>query len=220
MTINKYYVPAVAIALLFAIIFVASAAGWWQTSGKVAIEPGSMTSADVRGWMSLQDVVTGSGLSVETLYARLGLPSDMDPATALKDLEKLIDGFEVSTVRDAIAEDYVEMETTQKPEEEQTEPEPTATHVPIGEGEGGPPADRPDDEVEITLSIDIRGKSTLQEVIDTSGVSKEALYEALGFDEDMPTSTQLKTLKDTLPDFTIGDVRAAIGELAPELVVE
>ncbi|MBN1286427.1 MAG: hypothetical protein JXB47_13595 [Anaerolineae bacterium] len=224
MTINKYFMPAGIIVILFTTILIAGAAGWWQTSGKASIAPGELDADGVRGWMTLEDVATGAGIPIGELYTRLGLPTDIAPATALKDVEKIVEGFEVGTVRDVVAAGSETPDVEEATPEVTEEPaaEPTLTPVPDGEGQGGPPADRPEDEeTEVLLSIEIKGKMTLQEVADAGGVDLDALYEALGFSKDAaPPDALLRDLKDSVPGFTINAVRAALAQLAPELVVE
>ena len=41
--------------------------------------------ADVKGWMTLEQVAGGSGMDTATLYAELGLSADIPPETALKE---------------------------------------------------------------------------------------------------------------------------------------
>ncbi|MEP7284823.1 MAG: hypothetical protein ABI947_03530 [Chloroflexota bacterium] len=56
----------------------------------------------IKGWMTLQQVMDGFQISKDELYPLLGVPADVPPTTALKDLEGLVPGFETTTVRDAL----------------------------------------------------------------------------------------------------------------------
>ncbi len=65
MRINPLTMPILVLVALFGTIFTAQAMGQWSTSGRVAIDPTNMTAADVKGWMTLQDVMTGLRISQE-----------------------------------------------------------------------------------------------------------------------------------------------------------
>lgn len=103
MSVNKYVVPLLAIVLFLGTVGIAQATGNWIVSGKQMVDPGNLTAGtDIRGWMSLQQVADGMGMDVAQLYTLLGLPAGITPDTALKDLEGIIPGFEVSTVREVV----------------------------------------------------------------------------------------------------------------------
>ena len=105
MKVNKWLIPTLALALLLGTVGVAQATGWWLVSGREMVNLEQLTGgADVKGWMTLEQVAGGIGMETATLNAKLGLPADIPPATALKDLEGVTAGFEVTTVRAVVDE--------------------------------------------------------------------------------------------------------------------
>ena len=104
MTVNKYLMPLIAIAALIAVVLGARLTGDWIVSGK-QIPLGDMTAADIKGWMTLQDVSDGLKIPLPDLYRLAGVPEGaaVPPTTAMKDLEGLAEGFEVSLLREAAA---------------------------------------------------------------------------------------------------------------------
>ena len=64
----------------------------------------TLAAADIKGYMTLQDVSDQTGMPLDQLYGKLGLEEDVKPATALKDLRDQIAGFEVSVVREIVGE--------------------------------------------------------------------------------------------------------------------
>ncbi len=107
MKVNPFFAPAIVIGVLVGIVFGAQAAGLWSTSGRTAVNLQQMAPADVKGWMTLQQVSEGVGIPRDELYALAGVPADVPATTALKELEQLAPGFEVSALREALA-DYTE----------------------------------------------------------------------------------------------------------------
>ncbi len=104
MTVNKYLMPIIAIAALIAVVLGARLTGDWIVSGK-QIPLGDMTAADIKGWMTLQNISDGLQIPLPDLYKLAGIPEGtaVPPTTAMKDLEGLVAGFEVSLLREAAA---------------------------------------------------------------------------------------------------------------------
>lgn len=103
MRVKPLFVPAIVIITLMGTILIAQFAGAWIVTGRSTIQLESLAPADIKGWMSLQQVIDGVKIPKDELYALVGIPVDIPTTTALKDLEKLIPGFETSMVRDALA---------------------------------------------------------------------------------------------------------------------
>ena len=208
MTVNKYLMPIIAIAALIAVVLGARLTGDWIVSGK-QIPLGDMTAADIKGWMTLQNVSDGLQIPLPDLYKLAGIPEGaaVPPTTAMKDLEGLVEGFEISLLREAAAaylgggsapaqaptpEPAPSTATpapTQLPASEATAtpaptqpaaPEAAATpHTPqsSGEGTGDGPTPLPPGQV---LPYDqIKGKMTLQEIADQCAVPLAKLLVAL-----------------------------------------
>ncbi len=90
MRVNPFFMPVIVIVVLLGTVFVAQAAGIWSTSGRDTVDLGQMTPADIKGWMTLQQVMDGVGISQSDLYALAGIPANIPPTTVLKDLEPVL----------------------------------------------------------------------------------------------------------------------------------
>ena len=144
--VNRYWVPFIAVIALLGSVWVAKAAGVWQTSGRGVIlvdEYGEADPEGIKGWMTLYDVSSVYDVPLQALYTMIGAGPEVPPETALKDLEKLVEGMEVWAVRAGVAaclegswtpkDGRYTGETIEEPQEptprteppEPTEPEPT-----------------------------------------------------------------------------------------------
>jgi hypothetical protein len=103
MRVNPFLIPIIVIVALLGSSFIAQAGGFWATSGRASVDMSGMTAVDLKGWMTLQQVMDGLPISQEQLYAAGNIPMDMPTAMALKDLEPLVPGFSVSGLRAAVA---------------------------------------------------------------------------------------------------------------------
>jgi len=232
MKVNRYLMPGLVIAILLGSIIVAKATGQWSVSGRGRIDVTNLTSsADVRGWMTLQQVADGFDINQTELYRIMGIPADIPPETALKDIEKILPDFEVSEAREALAaylEGQTEASELQEMEEKPTDaPSPKAgdeqikaaatptpveaEHIPQGDGSGTGPTPVP--EGGILAGSDIKGRHTLQEISDQAKVPLPDLLKALGLPADIEPGTAVKDLiqSEAVPD--IETVRSAVTAL-------
>lgn len=65
--------------------------------------PGSGADQEITGNSTLRQVAEANGLDVQALIAESGLPADTDPNSTLKQIREASPGFEIETVRDAVA---------------------------------------------------------------------------------------------------------------------
>lgn len=102
MRVNPLLVPLLFLSVLLGAVFGSQRLGIWSVSGRTTVNLGTLTADDLKGWMTLQQVMDGTGIPKAELYALVNIPADMPETTALKDMEKLVPNFETSTLRDAM----------------------------------------------------------------------------------------------------------------------
>jgi hypothetical protein len=197
--------------------FIAQAAGYWTTSGKDSIDLENMTSADIKGWMTLQQVMDGLNVSKEELYAVGGIPLDIPAETALKDLEGVVPDFEISTLRDKLAAPANPIEPL-APIEPTPVPTPIVTpvHTQLMTGtlhtsdDSGPTPLPPG---QVLPAEQIKGRMTLREVADQCVVPLDQLLAALNLPPDANANVALKDLitAGTLAEVTV--VKDAVAKL-------
>ena len=215
--VNKYLVPVLAVVTLLGSVWVAKAAGVWQTSGRDQVlldESGQADPQGIKGWMTLNDVSDTYGVPLEALYCMIGASPDVAPDTALKDLEKVVPGMEVWALREEVAayqdgrwtpEDgcYEDESIEEAPQLTPTPtPTPQATleseHVPQGAGESrgegqGEGFSLPQDGSRLAGS-EIKGRMTLQEVIDSCQIPLGTLIAELELPDEVDTRLWMRDL--------------------------
>jgi hypothetical protein len=235
--------PALALVLLLGTVGVAQAAGWWLVSGREMVNVEQLTGgADVKGWMTLQQVADGTGMATAALYAKLGLPADIPPETALKDLEGVTKGFEIATVRTVVDEALgvtpvasaekavpaapvppgtaapvtaatVSPEPTVSPAATAVvDPTATAAQTPAGTGSGTGSTEG-ETRPAVTSATSIKGSHTLQEIVNATGVEMAALLAALELPPATDPHTAVRELVAAGLLTEVDQVRAAVGKL-------
>lgn len=205
MSANRYLLPLMLILSILGSYAVAEASGYWSVSGKQTIDTENLSSSeDVRGWMTLEQLSEGYGIEQNELYRLLGIPTEIPPETALKDLEGIIPDFEISSVRESLAVILGEAEegtalqpvSTELPDEElvfQETPAP-AEHIPLGTGDGDGLGPTPLPPGQYLAGSEIKGRQTLREIIDGCQVDQSDLFIALGLLENTNLNTMVKDL--------------------------
>ncbi len=97
------------LALVLGPVEAAQLAGVWTTSGRVSGSGREVTvtgadPSEIKGWMTIEEVVEGYDVPLTEFYARFTIPEDVPKTTALKDLESRVTGFSVDAVRTWLAE--------------------------------------------------------------------------------------------------------------------
>jgi hypothetical protein len=212
--VNRLVMPVVVVVALLGSVWMAKAAGLWQTSGRDQVlldEGGQPDPAGIKGWMTLQDVSDTYGLPLEAVYALIGAGPKIPADAALKDLETLLPGTEVWAVREGVAAYLagewspeggpygaeapaaVEVEPTATPVPEPTAA-PTAEHVPQGQGAGsGSGFVLPQDGSRVP-GAEIKGRMTLQEVVDYCQVPLDYLIGELDLPLDVDAHLRMSEL--------------------------
>ena len=201
--------PAVTVAVLFGSYGIASATGGWVTSGKQVITASTkLTPDDLKGWMTLQQASDGLGIGVDRLIALLDAPAGtaIAPATAFKDLEALVPGFELSAFKLRLAEALASAPgASLTPTASGTAPTASAsissaTHAPTGTPSGGG-------------TSSITGQTTLRQAATAAGIDPERLRREAGLPASVGLDVALKDIKNSVPGFEIQSVRDAVERL-------
>jgi len=218
MRLNPFFMPVLVVGALLGTVFTAQALGQWSISGRTSVDAGQLAPADIKGWMTLQQVMDGASIPAADLYALMAIPADIPPGTALKDLEALVSDFEVSVLRERLAAWQAgglpaetpapaALPATAVPAAEAVTPLPTVaapptalptvaptevSHTGAGAGSGAGPTPLPAGQI---LPADqIKGRLTLAEISGRCAVPLDRLLAALGLPAETDPALKVKDL--------------------------
>jgi hypothetical protein len=208
--------PLLSLALFFGAIGVAQAAGWWVTSGRQAVAVGEMTIDDLKGWMTVQQAADGLGVPADDLVGLVGAPtgSGVTAATAFKDVEGLVPGFDLTAYRETVLGYLAQRSGTVPAVRTASVPTATASNRPIGTSPPGP-APAPTTHVPTitptgTPQEGIRGSMTVREVAEANGIAIDRLLAEAGLPADLDPDTVLRDIQGVVPGFEIQAIRDAV----------
>ena len=197
------------VALLVpALILVSVQLGWFGATGRIDAATGQaieLTSEsvgdDIRGWMTLDQVIEGFALDRTQLNAAFPELVGVDSALKMGEISEAA-GIELDAVRAWI-------DARLSPEVPTSTQSPSAaaeatTHAPAGdpagEGDGVPPS--------------IRGRTTVAELLDASGATLAEFAQAFNLDAAIATDTRMVDLVDrTGVAVAVDDVRTWVETL-------
>jgi hypothetical protein len=215
MRVNPFLMPILLIVALLGTVFTAQALGQWSVSGKTAVNLANLTPADLKGWMTLQQVMDGLKMSKDDVYAAGKIPADVPTSTALKELEALVPGFSTTTFRDALAQKLSGAAPSVVATPVTTPVAvATATHVPgsgTGSGSGATPTPLPPGQV--LPASQIKGSMSLKTVSQQCGVPLEKILAGLNLPADTNPDTLLKDLVTQGKIKEVTDVQQVVEKL-------
>ncbi|CAL8979482.1 hypothetical protein PROP_02827 [Propionicimonas sp. T2.31MG-18] len=103
MRATVWVAPVASVVILFGSVGIAQATGGWTTSGRTVVQA-DLTAEDVKGWMTIQQAADGLGVPVAAIIDLIDPPEGvvLEPGTALRDVEAVVDGFSLATLREKL----------------------------------------------------------------------------------------------------------------------
>lgn len=181
------YVAVVSL-LIVSLVGAAKVLGWYGTTGKVSADGKAITltstsaGVDLKGWMSLDSFLKAFSLTKKEFTTQFGLKADLPPDTTLGAIGEITD-------------EEVSMEVLR-------------TWVDSGHKRDVSSATNTSASSERKDDFLIKGRTTIQEVLDQSKVTKTTFYAKFGLPSSMSTSTTLNGVKAMLPDFEVSLVQS------------
>jgi len=228
MRINPFWMPILLIVALFGTVFTAQAMGQWSISGRGSVDMTKLAPAHIKGWMTLQQVIDGIGISQKDLYEIGGIPAGTAPTQALKDLETVVS---VTTLRDRLTAKLGGTSSTTTGAEPGVVSQAAATPAPATPLSSSAPAQVATPSVDKTathvtptplpagqiLSADqIKGKMTLRQVSDECAVPLDKLLTGLRLAPDTDPNTAIKDLVSQGKIAEVTDVQKVVQVLQGE----
>lgn len=207
--------PIIFIAVMLGGVGISQLSGAWVTSGKQVVAVGQLSADDVKGSMTLQVAADGLGVTVDDLVTLIDPPdrSALSPATAFKDIEALVPGFELTAFRDKLRVFLAARNGSPLPTPTATTTAATTVAVPVS---GSPSAVATHTSTPTgtgTSDTQVKGSMTLRQVAQTYNLSLDKLIAECGLPADVDADKPLRDLSTVVPGFDVEAVRSAVDRL-------
>jgi len=105
-TLGKSMKPLTVIIIVIAIFFggllASKSVGLFNLLPKAITTGTKLSVEEIKGYMTLKDVSTGTGIEIKKLYEKLGIPDSVPADTKLKEVKNFVDGFEVEAAKEKL----------------------------------------------------------------------------------------------------------------------
>jgi hypothetical protein len=104
---NPAVMLVVIVGLFFGTIFVAQATGNYQVLPEALKNGETISISEVKGYYTIEEAAAATGLALQEIYERLGIPVSVPKNTQLKNVSGLVEGFELDTAKESADTDAV-----------------------------------------------------------------------------------------------------------------
>ena len=197
---------SVVVLLIVGLVGGAKSMGWYGTSGKVSSDGKAIVlsvnsvGADLKGWMSLESFLQAYSITKQEFQTQFEITDQLSATTTLGELGEITsEAVGVETLREWV--DAGHKLGSSDAGKAITTPAPTSAGVPSGNPTGSPSA------TDENGNFLIKGRTTIQEVLDETKVSKAEFYKEFKLPATLSTSIGLAAIKETIPDFEVSLVQ-------------
>lgn len=97
---NGLFTALILLTIFFTPIVAAKALGLFKTTNKVEVVTGTLTPEDIKGSITIKELSDGFNIPADKILDYLGLPSDLDLSTKVRDLEDIDESITLPVIRD------------------------------------------------------------------------------------------------------------------------
>jgi len=92
----------IVIAIFFGGLLASKSVGLFNLLPKAVTTGTKLSVEEIKGYMTLNDVSTGTGIEIKKLYKKLGMPDSVPADTKLKEVKNFVGGFEVEAAKEKL----------------------------------------------------------------------------------------------------------------------
>jgi NAD-dependent dihydropyrimidine dehydrogenase PreA subunit len=101
-TVKPLTVIVLVMVIFWGGILIGKATGIMETTPKAITADTKINVDEIKGYMTLKDVSTSTGINLEDLYKKLSIPDSVSADTMLKEVKNYVPDFEVETAKEIL----------------------------------------------------------------------------------------------------------------------
>ena len=175
---------ALVIGLFFGTILVAQATGNYEIIPSAIKEGEIITIADIKGYYTIEDSAIATGLSLQELYEKLGIPENVPKNTQMKNISNVAEGYDFDAAK----------ENAEEAKDGTNEVETTAA---------------PENSKKIDVSA-VKGSLTIRQAAEAMKIELKEFYELFKIPEDVPAQTRMKDIVSVSPEYDFDKVKESL----------
>ena len=180
--VHPAVILAAVVGLFFGSIFVAQATGNFEILPEALKNGETITISEVKGYYTIDESAAATGLTLQEVYEKLGIPESVPKTTQLKNISGLVDGFDLDAAKEK-AETNSPADVT-----ETTEAESAGT-------------------VDVDL---VKGRMTIEEAADTLKMEQKEFYKLFKIPDNVPAQTRMKDIVNVSKGYDFEEIKESL----------
>jgi NAD-dependent dihydropyrimidine dehydrogenase PreA subunit len=180
-TVAPVVMLVLVVGLFFGSIGIAQLTGNFEILPKAVAEGQTIPIYEVKGYNTIEEATTLTGLTLDQVYEQMAIPKTVPKETQFKNIASLVPGYQFDQAK-ANAGGSANSET------------------PAGSGENTGNAD---------VSA-IKGSMSIQQAMDSLGMSQAEFYTLFKIPEDIPTQTLMNAIVNQVPGYDFQQIKASL----------
>lgn len=101
-SIKPFATIIIVVVIFFGGLFISKSVGLFGVLPEPVKAGTTLNTEEIKGYMTLKNVSTGTGIELKNLYQTLGIPDSVSADTKLKDIKNFVNGFEVEAAKEKL----------------------------------------------------------------------------------------------------------------------
>jgi len=180
-TVHPLAILLMVVGLFFGTIYIADSTGNYQTIPS-ALKAGQIISlSEVKGYFSIEQAAIATGLSLDEVYVKMGIPKSVSKNTTMKEISQQVPGYDFDAAK-------VKAGGNNVPVQETTKANPTANGV----------------KVDVSS---IKGSMTIKEAAESLNMELKEYYTLFKIPGDVSAQTQMKNIGALVSGYNFEQVK-------------
>ena len=182
--IHPLTILLIVIGLFFGTILVAGATGNYQIMPSELKEGQVISISEIKGYYTIEEAAIATGLSLQELYEKLGIPDNISKNTQMKKISNEVDGFDLDQAKSKASGDDSVINEVVTPSVQDSSAQ-----------------------VDIT---EVKGSMTIQEASDSMKIELKEFYILFKIPDNVPNQTRMKDIESVSPGYDFDRMKEAL----------
>jgi len=172
------------VVLFFGTILVAGVTGNYQIMPSELKEGQVMTISEIKGYYSIEEAAVATGLTLEEIYEKLGIPDNISKSTQLKEISNEVESFDLDAAKSIASEDDFDVNESVTPSVQ-------------------------DSSVKVDIT-GVKGSMTIQEASDSMKMELKEFYILFKIPESVPNQTRMNDIESVSPGYDFESIKEVL----------
>ena len=199
----------IVVALFFGTILTAQATGNYQIIPSALKEGQIIPISEIKGYNTIEEAAQATGLTLQEIYAKMGIPENVTKDTKMKEISKEAAGYNFDEAKEKAGGTETEAAKDEAAKTEAAKTEATETEVAETITKETAASQGSNNTLKVDIS-GIKGKMTIREAAGSLKIELKDFYQLFEIPDNVPPQTQLKGIASVSPGYDFENVKESL----------